>query len=147
MAKQVPVKTQLIWRLGDHEKADRIVGSFPSHPRRERVSSDDSKNPGGWYVFRCNGDGREQLKAYRTVRRMGFQAYCPTETKWRWMTKKNRDKQKKVAVEYPLMVGYIMVRIPINELGLFFLTKPGAIWSVLGHQACRFVCRFMRWSG
>jgi len=132
MKPKAPLRNQLTWRLGSTSAADRALGAFPRVLRVARSDTEKSKNPGGWYVFRCDGAAREQLQVYRTVRRMGYQAYCPTRVQFEWKNKFNIYKKKKVFNYFSLVVGYMLIRMPVNEMGVFFLVKPAAIWSVLG---------------
>ena len=85
-----------------------------------------------WFVFRCNSDWRKQLAAHDRLKGMGYPAYCPTREAWRFMTRQNRVKRRKVRKQFPILPGYMPIRLNLLHVGAFHDVKPDDVYRVLG---------------
>lgn len=63
-----------------------------------------------WFAIRTAT--RQEMRAVRSLRALGFPAYMPAEARW------CRHARTKTRTESPLLVGYIFAQIPTSALHL-----------------------------
>lgn len=52
---------------------------------------------------------QREIVAATILEKQGFAVFVPTETRWRWVTHKNRIRKRKFEVEYPLIPRYVFI--------------------------------------
>jgi transcription antitermination factor NusG len=70
-----------------------------------------------WFALRCGY--RAELEVEETLReQFGFDAYCPTETKW------HRERRIRRIVRWPLLTGYVFTGLERTQHGPAGLEFP-----------------------
>lgn len=89
--------------------------STPASPlvTSDFTGSDEGQQPSSrldsrsyiWFAARTAPS--QETVAAALLARAGFATFLPTAVKFRWGTRVNRARRQKVAIEYPLMPGYV----------------------------------------
>ena len=84
-----------------------------------------------WFVFRTSP--QKEFVAHEILKRAGFLSYTPRRQEYRFANRFARARRKKTLKTFPLMVGYIFVALPYEDLGWFcYYHKPNCIHGVVG---------------
>lgn len=79
-----------------------------------------------WYCFRV--EPQREMAVKQILRRCGFRAEVPTETKW----KRQNRYQKRRPVEYPKLVGYVLVEFEKEPPWYWLFHELRCVKSVVG---------------
>lgn len=79
---------------------------------------------------------RSEFKVEESLREIGFDAYCPTETKW------HRQRRIRRVVRWPLLPGYVFTELEATQHGV-----GGAEFPFAAVEAIEGVVDFLRASG
>lgn len=79
---------------------------------------------------------RSEFRAEESLRELGFDAYCPTETKW------HRHRRIRRVVRWPLLPGYLFTELEATQHGV-----TGAEFPFAAVEAIEGVVDFLRSNG
>ena len=125
------MQSKIQWPEASREQVERIRRSMPEF-LRPSGQPDFIASPYDWFLFRCNSDWRKQSEAHKILKKMGYAAYCPMREAWRFMTRTNHVNRRKVKQEFPLLPGYMPIRVPPHQIGIFYAIKPDTIYKAIG---------------
>lgn len=120
------------------EKRHRVVRYPTGLASVERILPLVGKDSGiNWYALLVAS--QKEFAAQEVLARKGFITYCPTERRWRKVSRFVQDKEAK---SYPLVPGYVFVGLPAGNEPWHQVLGMNMVRGCVGHDGRPFPMPF-----